>query len=84
MHDALIVTATTAFCSSRRTNRLAGKLKVARTAGSPPEEQTMTTAQELEKKLWKAIDSDRTMMLGLEGVQGGHARPMTAQVEHDH
>lgn len=37
----------------------------------------MATPQELEAALWKGIDSDRTLMLGLEGV-GDHMRPMTA------
>lgn len=41
----------------------------------------MSTPQELEKKLWKALKSDRTLMLGLDGVENGHTRPMTAQVE---
>lgn len=44
----------------------------------------MPTPQELEAKLWKALQSDMTMMLGLDGVEDGHARPMTAQVEGDH
>lgn len=43
----------------------------------------MPTPQELEQKFWKALKSDMTMMLGLDGVQDGHARPMTAQLEHD-
>jgi general stress protein 26 len=43
----------------------------------------MPTAQELEQKFWKALKSDMTMMLGLDGVEDGHARPMTAQLEHD-
>ena len=43
----------------------------------------MPTAQELEAKLWKAIRSDRTMMLGLDGVEDGHVRPMSAQLEDD-
>ena len=43
----------------------------------------MHSAQELEQKLWKAIHSDRTLMLGLDGVEDGHARPMTAQIEGD-
>lgn len=43
----------------------------------------MPTPQELETKFWKALDSDRTMMLGLDGVEDGHARPMTAQIEDD-
>jgi general stress protein 26 len=41
----------------------------------------MSTPQELETKFWKALESDRTLMLGLDGVEDGHARPMTAQVE---
>ena len=43
----------------------------------------MPTPQELEAQFWKALKSDMTMMLGLDGVQDGHARPMTAQVEDD-
>lgn len=43
----------------------------------------MATAQELEAKFWQALGSDRTMMLGLDGVEDGHARPMTAQAEDD-
>lgn len=41
----------------------------------------MPTPQELEAKFWKALESDRTMMLGLDGVEDGHARPMTGQFE---
>lgn len=41
----------------------------------------MPTPQELEHKLWKALESDRTVMLGIDGVEDGHARPMTAMVE---
>jgi general stress protein 26 len=43
----------------------------------------MPTPQELEAKFWKALQTDMTMMLGLDGVEDGHARPMTAQVEGD-
>lgn len=43
----------------------------------------MADAQDMEKRLWKALKSDRTMMLGLDGVEDGHARPMTAQVEEE-
>ncbi|MEO9078646.1 MAG: pyridoxamine 5'-phosphate oxidase family protein [Rhodanobacter sp.] len=39
------------------------------------------TDRKLEEKLWKALASDRTVMLGLDGVEDGHARPMTAIVE---
>lgn len=41
----------------------------------------MTKAEELKEKFWSRLKSDRTMMLGLDGVEDGHARPMTAQVE---
>lgn len=44
----------------------------------------MATPQELAAKFWKALASDRTMMLGLDGVEDGHARPMTGQFEDDH
>ncbi len=43
----------------------------------------MATPHELEAKFWKALKSDRTMMLGLDGVEDGHARPMTGQFEDD-
>ncbi len=38
----------------------------------------MTDNKEFEDKFWSALKSDRTMMLGLHGVDDGHARPMTA------
>lgn len=41
----------------------------------------MNTPIELEKKFWSALKSDRTIMLGLDGAEDGHTRPMTAQVE---
>ena len=47
-------------------------------------DRKMTTPQELQQKFWKALKSDRTMMLGLVGVEESHTRPMTAQVEGDH
>ena len=43
----------------------------------------MSNPQELEQKFWKALKSDRTLMLGLDGVEDGHPRPMTAQAEDD-
>ena len=43
----------------------------------------MADAQELKAKFWKALGSDMTMMLGLDGVEDGHARPMPAQFEED-
>lgn len=44
----------------------------------------MSTPQELEKKFWKALESDMTVMLGLDGLEDGHTRPMTAQIEDQH
>lgn len=41
----------------------------------------MTTPQDLEHDFWKALKSDRTLMLGVDGVEDGHSRPMTALVE---
>jgi len=41
----------------------------------------MPNAQEIEAKFWKALKSDMTMMLGLDGVEDGHARPMTGQLD---
>lgn len=43
----------------------------------------MTKPAELEAKFWKALKSDRTMMLGISGVDESHTRPMTAQLEGD-
>lgn len=41
----------------------------------------MTTEREIAEKFWKALKSDRTLMLGLAGE--GHAQPMTAQLEEE-
>jgi general stress protein 26 len=44
----------------------------------------MTEAEyKLETELWKALKSDRTLMLGLTGVEEGHSQPMTALLLHD-
>ena len=43
----------------------------------------MTTPADLEAKFWKALKSDRTVMLGLIGVEDGLGQPMTAQTEED-
>jgi general stress protein 26 len=43
----------------------------------------MPTPQELEKKFWKALKADRTMMLGLYGVEEGHTRPMTGLLDSE-
>ena len=41
----------------------------------------MTDHRELEEKFWDALEKDRTVMLGLDGQEDGHARPMTALSE---
>src|ERR1700677_4569769 len=41
----------------------------------------MPAPKELEEQFWKALRSDMTMMLGLDGVEDGHVRPMTAQLD---
>lgn len=41
----------------------------------------MTTPAKLEEKFWLALKDDMTVMLGLNGVEDNHARPMTAQFE---
>jgi general stress protein 26 len=41
----------------------------------------MAQEQELKEKLWKALKSDMTVMLGLTDDVEGDARPMTAQIE---
>jgi len=41
----------------------------------------MPDTAEIAAKFWKALKSDRTVLLGLPEVEGGHARPMTALFE---
>ena len=41
----------------------------------------MTNDAEITAKFWKALQSDRTIFLGLADGEDGHARPMTAQLE---
>ena len=43
----------------------------------------MPNDAEIGGKFWKALRSDRTVMLGLAGIDEGHAQPMTALVEGD-
>ncbi|MGH1557338.1 pyridoxamine 5'-phosphate oxidase family protein [Caulobacter segnis] len=44
----------------------------------------MSKEADLAAKFWKALKSDRTVMLGLPDVEGGRAQPMTAIIEGDH
>lgn len=41
----------------------------------------MASPEELEEKFWRALKSDMTMMLGIQGAEDGHLRPMTAQLD---
>jgi len=43
----------------------------------------MTSQAEIEEKFWKAVKSDRTMMVGLSGADAGMAQPMTAQLDDE-
>ncbi len=43
----------------------------------------MATPEELKDKFWKSLKAQRTVMLGLAGVEDNHTRPMTAQFEDD-
>lgn len=43
----------------------------------------MADEREIEAKLWKALKSDRTVMLSLADVEDGAAQPMTVQLEGD-
>lgn len=40
----------------------------------------MASEQDIASRFWKALRTDRVVMLGLAGVDGGHSQPMTAQV----
>jgi general stress protein 26 len=48
----------------------------------PHREKPMSTPRDLEKKFW-ALKSDRTLMVGVDGVEDGHSRPLTALIEGD-
>lgn len=41
----------------------------------------MPSPEELKQKFLDALESERTMMLGLSAVDEGHTRPMTGQIE---
>lgn len=43
----------------------------------------MATDTEIKDKFWKALKSDMTVMLGLDGARDGHTQPMTAQFEDE-
>src|SRR3569623_3437466 len=43
----------------------------------------MPNQAEIAAKFWDAVKSDRTMMVGLAGVEDGLGQPMTAQLDDD-
>lgn len=43
----------------------------------------MSNGAEIETRFWKALKSDRTLMLGIVGVEDGVGQPMTAQTEQE-
>ena len=43
----------------------------------------MPSPEDLEREFWKALKSDRTLMLGLSDAEGVHPRPMTANLDGD-
>ncbi len=44
----------------------------------------MADDKEMTEKFWKSLHGDRTLMLGVDGAENGHFRPMTAITEHEH
>jgi general stress protein 26 len=40
----------------------------------------MPSEADIEGKFWNALKTDKTVMLGLVGLEDGHAQPMTAQI----
>ena len=42
------------------------------------EESPRSNDAEIETKFWKALKSDRTLMIGIVGVEDGIGQPMTA------
>jgi general stress protein 26 len=43
----------------------------------------MANEAEITERFWKALKSDMFVMLGVDGVDDGHAQPMTAQLLND-
>lgn len=43
----------------------------------------MPNDAEIETRFWKALKSDRTLMIGVVGVEDGVGQPMTAQIEQE-
>lgn len=43
----------------------------------------MTKETELAERLWKTLEHDRTVMLGLTDIEEGESQPMMAQIDHN-
>jgi general stress protein 26 len=43
----------------------------------------MPTDTEIRDRFWKELKSERTIMIGLDGAEGGGMQPMTALIEGD-
>ncbi len=43
----------------------------------------MSDPVEIQAKFWEAVKSDRTMMVGLSGLDDGMGQPMTAQLDEE-
>ena len=43
----------------------------------------MSDEKRIEERFWKLLKSDRIVMLGIDGVDDGFARPMAAQVDKE-
>jgi general stress protein 26 len=43
----------------------------------------MSNDTEIRDRFWKELKSERTIMLGVDGVSGGGMKPMTALIEDD-
>lgn len=43
----------------------------------------MISDAEIEAKFWKSLAADRTVMLGLAGMEGGLSQPMTAMLDDE-
>lgn len=43
----------------------------------------MTDDATIEARFWKALASDRVVMLGVDGVEDGFARPMAVQIDEE-
>lgn len=43
----------------------------------------MSDDKKIEERFWKALKSDRIVMLGVDGIDDGFARPMAAQIDED-